>query len=94
MNVLTPSLHCLTISSLEAWKAVSSSADQENGTLDESRCRKGSMVGQVEKLYDICATAPYQDRTSVMFLGVGKLRMLSMKSEGGFTPVMVTLNPK
>ena len=89
----TPSLHCLTISIFEDWKADSSSGLQENGTLEERRCLKGSIMGQEANAYETCATAPNQDRMSGIDDGVGKFRILSWNVLVGWTPFAMRWNP-
>ena len=94
LKLRTPFSHCRMTSCLEASNAVSSSAVQWNGTLDDNRCLKGAMIGAEANEKDIWLMAPYHDLMSVMVFGVGKCRIESVNSWVGLTPSSVTKNPR
>ena len=74
---------CSSLSSLSHLKGVPGLSD----------CQKGNMCSVAAKAYDTWFMSPNQERTSVMFVGVGKLHIGSKYFLHGLMLVEVILKP-
>ena len=92
-KIVTPFSISSVIMSLDSLKSLSSSSSHTNGLSGFSRCQKGCIRSAMLNVYATWLTSPNQDRTSVMFLGVGKSRMACRYFPQGRTLSRVITNP-